>query len=132
MLLFSIIVFIIIDTLEYGYRPSFTSNVLVQGNYIYNTGQHILCDQGGIYTLGVQPGIVITNNVMDIRTIILFITYFKKSIILHSRLIGHESLYHLITMFMTIHMVLHYYYYYSESHNHHFHSGNKLNMITIV
>ena len=48
----------------WGYGPSFSSNVLVQGNYIYNTGQHILCDQGGIYTLGVIPGGVITNNVI--------------------------------------------------------------------
>jgi hypothetical protein len=49
---------------QWGYAPSYTSNVLVQGNYIYNTGQHILCDQGGIYTLGVQPGTVITGNVI--------------------------------------------------------------------
>lgn len=49
---------------QWGYAPSETSNVLVQGNYIYNTGQHILCDQGGIYTLGIQPGTVITNNVI--------------------------------------------------------------------
>ena len=49
---------------QWGYAPSFTSNVLVQGNYIYNTGQHILCDQGGIYTLGIQPGTVIHGNVI--------------------------------------------------------------------
>ncbi len=49
---------------QWGYNPSETSNVLVQGNYIYNTGRHILCDQGGIYTLGIQPGTVITNNVI--------------------------------------------------------------------
>ncbi|CAF2209465.1 unnamed protein product [Rotaria magnacalcarata] len=49
---------------EWGYSPSYTSDVLVQGNYIYNTGQHILCDQGGIYTLGIQPGTVITGNVI--------------------------------------------------------------------
>ena len=35
---------------QFGYAQSFTTNVLVQGNYIYNIGQHILCDQGGIYT----------------------------------------------------------------------------------
>jgi parallel beta-helix repeat protein len=46
-----------------GYVES-TNNVLIQGNYVYNTGQHILCDQGGIYTLGVQPGTVITGNVV--------------------------------------------------------------------
>ncbi|CAF1108120.1 unnamed protein product [Rotaria sordida] len=49
---------------EWGYSPSYTSHILVHGNYIYNTGQHILCDQGGIYTLGIQPGTVITNNVI--------------------------------------------------------------------
>ena len=49
---------------EWGYSPSYTSNILVQGNYIYNTGEHILCDQGGIYTLGLQPGTVIHGNVI--------------------------------------------------------------------
>ena len=49
---------------QWGYAPSGTSNVLVQGNYIHDTGRHILCDQGGIYTLGLQPGTVITNNVI--------------------------------------------------------------------
>ena len=49
---------------QWGYAPSDTSNVLVQGNYIHDTGRHILCDQGGIYTLGIQPGTVITNNVI--------------------------------------------------------------------
>ena len=49
---------------QWGYDPSETSNVLIQGNYIYNTGRHILCDQGGIYTLGIQPGTVINNNVI--------------------------------------------------------------------
>ena len=46
-----------------GYQLS-TRNVLIQGNYVYNTGQHILSDQGGIYTLGIQPGTVINNNVV--------------------------------------------------------------------
>ena len=49
---------------SWGYAPSDTSNILVQGNYIHDTGRHILCDQGGIYTLGIQPGTVITNNVV--------------------------------------------------------------------
>ena len=46
-----------------GYTIS-TDRVLIQGNYVHNTGQHILCDQGGIYTLGVQPGTIITGNVV--------------------------------------------------------------------
>ncbi|CAF0741905.1 unnamed protein product [Adineta ricciae] len=49
---------------QWGYASSYTSNVLVQGNYIYNIGQHILCDQGGIYTLGIQPGTIIHGNVI--------------------------------------------------------------------
>jgi parallel beta-helix repeat protein len=49
---------------QWGYAPSGTSNVLVQRNYIHDIGRHILCDQGGIYTLGIQPGTVITNNVI--------------------------------------------------------------------
>ena len=46
-----------------GYQLS-TRDILIEGNYVYNTGQHILCDQGGIYTLGIQPGTVINNNVV--------------------------------------------------------------------
>ncbi|CAF3120010.1 unnamed protein product [Rotaria sp. Silwood2] len=50
--------------LELGYKESYTSNIIVQNNYIYNIGQHILCDQGGIYTLGIQPGTIIDGNVI--------------------------------------------------------------------
>jgi parallel beta-helix repeat protein len=47
-----------------GYGEVRISNILVQGNYIYDTGQHILCDQGGIYTTGIQSGTVIDGNVI--------------------------------------------------------------------
>ena len=47
-----------------GYGPTGTKNILVQENYIYNTGQHILCDQGGIYTIGILPGTIIHGNVI--------------------------------------------------------------------
>jgi hypothetical protein len=47
-----------------GYLQPWTTNILVQGNYIYNTGKHILCDQGGIYVIGVQPGTVVNGNVV--------------------------------------------------------------------
>ncbi|CAF0926453.1 unnamed protein product [Rotaria sp. Silwood1] len=47
-----------------GYKESYTSNIIIQNNYIYNIGQHILCDQGGIYTLGIQPGTIIDGNVI--------------------------------------------------------------------
>ena len=48
----------------WGYAESFTSNVLIRGNYIYDVGQHVLNDQGGIYTLGIQDGTVIDGNVI--------------------------------------------------------------------
>ena len=47
-----------------GYGQAWTSDILVQGNYIYDIGQHILCDQGGIYTTGIQSGTVIDGNVI--------------------------------------------------------------------
>ena len=46
-----------------GYEIS-TKNILIEGNYVYNIGQHILCDQGGIYTLGIQRGTIVTGNVV--------------------------------------------------------------------
>lgn len=49
---------------QLGYAQSWTTNIFIQGNYIYNIGQHILCDQGGIYVLGVQPGTTIHGNVI--------------------------------------------------------------------
>jgi len=45
------------------YRLAAT-NVLIQGNYVHDTGLHILCDQSAIYTVGIQPGTVITGNVV--------------------------------------------------------------------
>ncbi|CAF1378788.1 unnamed protein product [Adineta ricciae] len=47
-----------------GYDESFTWKILIIGNYIYTIGQHILCDQGGIYTIGIQPGTIIHGNVI--------------------------------------------------------------------
>jgi hypothetical protein len=47
-----------------GYGPSGTRNVLVQGNYIYDIGRHILNDQGGIYTIGVLRETVINGNII--------------------------------------------------------------------
>jgi parallel beta-helix repeat protein len=47
-----------------GYGEVWMSDILVQGNYIYDIGQHILCDQGGIYTTGIQSGTVIDGNVI--------------------------------------------------------------------
>ncbi len=47
-----------------GYVDPSAKNIIIQGNYVHTIGQHILCDQGGIYTLGVQPGTIITGNVV--------------------------------------------------------------------
>ena len=47
-----------------GYGPSWTKHTIIQGNYIYDIGQHILNDQGGIYTIGVLPGTIISGNVV--------------------------------------------------------------------
>ena len=46
-----------------GYRVV-AKNIIIQGNYVHNTGQHVLNDQSGIYTVGIQPGTIITNNVV--------------------------------------------------------------------
>ena len=46
------------------YSPSYTSKIIVSQNYIYTIGQHILCDQGGIYMIGIQPGTFIHGNVV--------------------------------------------------------------------
>ena len=47
-----------------GYDHSWTKNALILGNYIYDVGRHILCDQGGIYTIGILEGTVIHGNVI--------------------------------------------------------------------
>jgi len=46
-----------------GYRLV-AKNILVQGNYVHNIGQHVLPDQSAIYTVGIQPGTIITNNMI--------------------------------------------------------------------
>ena len=42
----------------------YLQRTLIQGNYVYNIGQHILCDQTAIHTVGIQPGTVITGDVV--------------------------------------------------------------------
>jgi len=46
-----------------GYRLV-AKNILIQGNYVHDIGLHVLSDQSGIYTVGIQPGTIITNNMI--------------------------------------------------------------------
>ncbi len=48
----------------WGYAYTVTSNNKICDNLIYNIGQGWLSDMGGIYTLGNQPGTVISGNVI--------------------------------------------------------------------
>lgn len=48
----------------WGYSYTVTSNNRICDNLIYNIGQGWLSDMGGIYTLGNQPGTVISGNVI--------------------------------------------------------------------
>ena len=49
---------------NWGYSYHLTRNIRICDNLIYNIGQGWLSDMGGIYTLGVQPGTVISGNVI--------------------------------------------------------------------
>ncbi|MCR5781446.1 MAG: right-handed parallel beta-helix repeat-containing protein [Clostridia bacterium] len=48
----------------WGYDYSVTYNNRICDNLIYNIGQGMLSDMGGIYTLGKQPGTVISGNII--------------------------------------------------------------------
>ena len=47
----------------WGYGPSQAHHNTIAFNHVYKIGQGVLSDLGGIYTLGVQPGTVVKNNV---------------------------------------------------------------------
>lgn len=49
---------------SWGYADHATHDILVEKNHIYNIGQYMLSDMGGIYTLGVQPGTVLRGNLI--------------------------------------------------------------------
>lgn len=52
----------------WGYGRSLATNNLVAGNFIHRIGQGMLCDLGGIYTLGVSPGTELRGNLItDVR-----------------------------------------------------------------
>ncbi|MBO4538946.1 MAG: right-handed parallel beta-helix repeat-containing protein [Clostridia bacterium] len=49
---------------EWGYNYHLTRNIKITDNLIYNIGQGWLSDMGGIYMLGMQPGTVLSGNVI--------------------------------------------------------------------
>ena len=49
---------------NWGYAYSVSGNNLIKDNLIYNIGQGWLSDMGGIYTLGIQQGTVLSGNVI--------------------------------------------------------------------
>ncbi|MBR0509047.1 MAG: right-handed parallel beta-helix repeat-containing protein [Clostridia bacterium] len=51
------------DGWVWGYGYQLTNNIRITDNLVYNIGQGWLSDMGGIYTLGIQPGTVISGNV---------------------------------------------------------------------
>lgn len=49
---------------SWGFGHNITYNNNISDNLIYNIGQGWLSDMGGIYTLGIQPGTVLSGNVI--------------------------------------------------------------------
>ncbi len=49
---------------NWGYTDHPTQNININKNKIYNIGNGWLSDMGGIYTLGIQPGTVISENII--------------------------------------------------------------------
>ena len=52
------------DGWSWGYADSGNKNIQITDNLIYDIGQGWLSDMGGIYTLGVQPGTVLSGNII--------------------------------------------------------------------
>jgi len=49
---------------KWDYSYHITHDISIKNNLVYDIGQGVLSDLGGIYTLGTQPGTVIENNVI--------------------------------------------------------------------
>ncbi len=49
---------------NWGYTDNPTNNINISNNLIYNIGNGWLSDMGGIYTLGIQPDTVISENII--------------------------------------------------------------------
>jgi hypothetical protein len=54
----------------WGYGPTPCSGNIVEFNHLHDIGQGMLSDMGGIYTLGLQPGAILRNNLIHDVTIL--------------------------------------------------------------
>lgn len=49
---------------NWGYQETPCRENLIEFNHLYNIGQGMLSDMGGVYTLGIQPGTIVRNNLI--------------------------------------------------------------------
>src|SRR5581483_4045428 len=48
----------------WGYGPTLCNHNIIEYNHLHDIGQNMLSDMGAVYTLGVQPGTIIRNNLI--------------------------------------------------------------------